>query len=264
MIDVFETPKDLEKVEEKTTELPAWKTVAEQPTTPTLVSPEDEIVIKKFFDEHPKMKAVPLRKEMPPFEVGSNDFHPNEPWIQTFSGRRFNPTNPIIDTIVIQDIAHALSMQCRFTGHVRRFYSIAQHCILVSYLCDKDDRKWGLLHDAEEAFIPDLSSPLKHSGKFDTYRECGKQLQIAICKRFGLPEKEPASVKYADTLLLATEARDLMAPLHPDWKQPMEPLPFKIEPWSPDEAEDRFTKRFYELWEHAGAYEHYLALKYGR
>lgn len=265
MIDPFETPidfdieVDLEEIEEK-----VWENNAEQSTLPPLVSPEDEMVIKKFFEEHPKMKSEAPLKELPPFEVGSQKFNINEPWIQTFSGRRFNPTNPVIDAIVIQDIAHALSMQCRFTGHVRRFYSIAQHCVLVSYLCDKDDRKWGLIHDAEEAYIPDLSSPLKHSGKFDTYRECGKQLQRAICKRFDLPEKEPPSVKFTDTLLLATEARDLMSPLHPDWKQPMEPLPFKIEPWGPDEAEDRFTQRFYELWEYTGAYKHYLASKYGK
>lgn len=263
MIDVFETPKDLEKVEEKATELPVWESIVEQPTPSTLVSPEDELVIKKFFDEHPKMKAKP-QFGIQPFETGSNEFHPNEPWIQTYSGKRFNPTNPVVDAIVIQDIAHALSMQCRFTGHVRRFYSIAQHCVLVSYVCDEVDALWGTLHDADEAYLPDLSSPLKHSGKFDSYRECGKQLQNAICKRFGLPEKEPPSVKKADILLLATEARDLMSPLHPDWKQPVEPLPFKIEPWSPDKAEDMFTKRFYELTGHEGFYEHYLALKYGR
>jgi hypothetical protein len=272
MIDPFETTVDLTpKVSTEKT----WKDNAfpdpwkHEPTEekPPLVSPENELLISKFFQTNPNLRTPKLDitiKPNFPFEEGSDKFNPDEPWIQTFSGRRFNPTNPVVDAIVIQDIAHSLSLQCRFTGHVRRFYSIAQHCVLVSYLCDKDDRRWGLLHDGDEAYIPDLSSPLKHSGKFDTYRECGKQLQIAICKRFGLPEKEPTSVKFADILLLATEARDLMSPLHPDWKQPMEPLPFKIEPWGPDEAEDKFTKRFYELWEHTNAYEHYLASKYGR
>lgn len=265
--DVFEMTDPKEEIKQ------AWKDEAfpdpwkPEPTQASIVSPEDELVIAKFFQTHPSLSAHLIRREptkLNVFEVGSHKFNQDEPWIQTFSGRRFNPTNPVVDAIVIQDIAHALSMQCRFTGHVRQFYSIAQHCVLVSYLCDKDDRRWGLLHDGDEAYIPDLSSPLKHSGKFDNYREYGKQLQVAICKRFGLPEKEPASVKYADTLLLATEARDLMSPLHPDWKQPMDPLPLKIEPWSPDKAEDMFTKRFYELWGHIGAYEHYLALKYGR
>lgn len=269
IVDVFETPKEEPKPNLKE----VWKDDAYADihdlnvSTAPIVSPEDELVITKFFQENPKLRAFKSDitiKYHNPFEEGSHKFNLDEPWIQTFSGRRFNPTKPVVDAIVIQDIAHSLSMQCRFTGHVRRFYSIAQHCVLVSYLCDADDRRWGLLHDGDETYIPDLSSPLKHSGKFDNYREYGKQLQIAICKRFGLPEKEPRSVKLADKLLLATEARDLMSPLHPDWKQPMEPLPFKIEPWSPDKAEDMFMKRFYELWGYVGAYEHYMVSKYGR
>lgn len=180
-------------------------------------------------------------------------------WIQTHSGRRFNPTNPNPDAIVIQDIAHALSMQCRFSGHCRKFYSVAQHSVLVSYICDSADALWGLLHDASEAYLVDVPRPLKKSGKFQAYIEFEAQMQDAVCKRFGLPLKEPPSVKKADTILLATEARDLMSPLHPDWAQPVDPLPFMIDPWGPDKAKDMFMKRFFEL---IGAdkthYEHYL------
>lgn len=269
IVDAFEMPKEEPKPDIKE----IWKDDAYADihdltnSSTSIVSPEDDLVIKKFFQENHKLLTPPTRARLTAsniFEEGSHKFNPDEPWIQTFSGRRFNPTKPVVDAIVIQDIAHSLSMMCRFTGHVRHFYSIAQHCVLVSYLCDKDDRRWGLLHDADEAYLPDLSSPLKHSGKFDNYREYGKQLQIAICKRFELPEKEPFSVKLADTLLLATEARDLMSPLHPDWKQPVEPLPLKIEPWGPDKAEDMFMKRFYELYGYVGAYEHYMVSKYGR
>lgn len=180
-------------------------------------------------------------------------------WIQTHSGRRFNPTKPNPNAIVIQDIAHALSMQCRFSGHCRKFYSVAQHSVLVSYICDSADALWGLLHDASEAYLVDVPRPLKRSGKFNAYIEFETQMQEAICRRFGLPFQEPPSVKKADTVLLATEARDLMAPLHPDWVQPVDPLPFLIEPWGPDKAKDMFMKRFFEL---IGAdkthYEHYL------
>lgn len=180
-------------------------------------------------------------------------------WIQTYSGRRFNPTNPNPDAIVIQDIAHALSMQCRFTGHTKKFYSVAQHSVLVSYICDSGDALWGLLHDASEAYLVDVPRPLKRSGKFDSYLEFEAQMQEAICKRFGLPFKEPPSVKKADTQLLATEARDLMSPLHPDWIQRVDPLPFLIEAWDHQKAKDMFMKRFFEL---IGAdstqYEHYL------
>jgi hypothetical protein len=185
-------------------------------------------------------------------------------WIQTYSGRRFNPTNPYPDAIVIQDIAHALSMQCRFSGHTKKFYSVAQHSVLVSYICDSRDALWGLMHDASEAYLVDVPRPLKQSGKFDTYLEFEAKMQNAICKRFGLPMQEPPSVKMADTKLLATEARDLMSPLHADWVQRTDPLPFIIEPWGPDKAKDMFMKRFFELTcgdSAAHHYQHYLQHK---
>lgn len=189
----------------------------------------------------------------------SAGFKPGEPWIQTHSGRRFNPTSPNPDAIVIQDIAHALSMQCRFSGHCKKFYSVAQHSVLVSHICNDEDALWGLLHDASEAYLVDVPRPLKRSGLIPGYIEAEAKMQEAVCKRFGLPFQEPPSVKRADTKLLATEARDLMSPLHPDWAQPVTPLPFTIEAWSPDKAKDMFMQRFFEL---IGAdpsnYEHYL------
>jgi uncharacterized protein len=188
-----------------------------------------------------------------------NGFKHDVPWIQTHSGRRFNPTDPNPDAIVIQDIAHALSMQCRFTGHCKKFYSVAQHSVLVSHICNEEDALWGLLHDASEAYLIDVPRPLKRSGKIQGYIEFEAQMQVAICNRFGLPHKEPPSVKKADTKLLATEARDLMSPLHADWVQPVPPLPFTIEAWSPDKAKDMFMQRFFELTEAPPAhYEHYL------
>lgn len=208
-----------------------------------IISPEAEAVIHKFYDENPALR----QKE--------------DAWIQTYSGRRFYPTNPYVDAIVIQDIAHALSMQCRFSGHVKKFYSVAQHCVLVSYICDFEDALWGLLHDASEAYLVDVPSPLKRSGKFDAYITFEKQMQDAICKRFNLDTKEPPSVKRADKLLLATEARDLMGPLHTDWVQPCEPLPFTITPLPPEEAKDLFMKRFFELTDSPDGYAHYLAYK---
>lgn len=190
-----------------------------------------------------------------------NGYDPNAAWIQTHSGRRFNPTKPNPDAIVIQDIAHALSMQCRFSGHCREFYSVAQHSVLVSYICDHKDAMWGLLHDASEAYLVDVPRPLKRSGLIQGYIEMEERMQEAICRRFALPFTEPPSVKEADTVLLATEARDLMSPLHSDWQQPRDPLPFKIEPWDHNKAKDMFMKRFFELFAGSSAklhYEHYL------
>jgi 5'-deoxynucleotidase YfbR-like HD superfamily hydrolase len=188
---------------------------------------------------------------------------PNKNWIQTFTGRRFDPIDPVEGAIVIDDVAHSLSNQCRFTGHVKKFYSVAQHCVLVSYICDEKDALHGLLHDASEAYLVDIPRPLKRSGKFAAYLEMEDHLQKMIYKRFGLTTEEPAGVKRADTALLATEARDLMSPLHRDWVQPVDPLPFKIVPLPPQEAKDLFMKRFFQLTNHTGGYEHYLRYEYG-
>lgn len=224
---------------------------------PPLASPEDEKVIKKFYSEHP----LGSLKTNPSTEMdteGIYQFNPEDAWIQTYTGRRFTPTNPNPDAIIIQDIAHALSMQCRFGGHVKTFYSVAQHCVLVSYICNFEDAFWGLMHDASEAYLVDVPRPLKHSGKLDAYIEFEGKVQAAICKRYDLPEKEPASIKKADTILLVTEARDLLPNKRSDWTLTAEPLPFKINPLGPREAKDLFMKRFYELTNMPGAYEHYL------
>lgn len=229
---------------------------------PPIVSPEEEAVIKKFYDSNPKLKSDKAGVDASIFAVDMMKkgyvFNPDDAWIQTYSGRRFTPTNPNPDAIVIQDIAHSLSMQCRFSGHVKRFYSVAQHSVLVSYICNYEDALWGLMHDATEAYLVDVPRPLKRSGQFDAYLAFEAKMQKAVCQRFGLPEAEPPSVKRADTILLATEARDLMAPLRSDWVQDVNPLPFKIDPLGPKEAKDLFMKRFFELTNMPGAYEHYL------
>lgn len=168
-------------------------------------------------------------------------------WIQTFTGRKFHPLNPSISEISLLDIAHALSNICRFTGHAKEFYSVAQHCVLVSYICDSQDALHGLLHDASEAYLSDISRPLKHSGFFEEYKKIEHNLQSLIFQKFGLSMEEPKGVKLADTTLLATEARDLLSPLHPDWNQPAKPLPFTITALPPKEAKALFLERFEEL-----------------
>jgi len=237
-----------------------------------LISEEDQVSVQKLISENPQIFSKPVRvltKEEQ--EANAKLFYEqanmilleqekdvDRAWIQTYSGRKFNPLKPVEEAIVIQDIAHALAMLCRFTGHVKKFYSVAQHSVLVSYLCNREDALHGLLHDASEAYLQDLPRPLKKSGKFENYRDYENTLQSMIYKRFGLDSQEPKSVKEADTLLLATEARDLMSPLHSEWKQPIEPISMKIEPLGPAEAKDLFMKRFFELKGCPDQYDHYL------
>lgn len=224
-----------------------YKTDQESINLSPLLSEEEKLVIEKFFLDHSDLKSKKYDNRSLKYEIGSEEFFSDEAWIQTFSGKRFTPTNPNYESIVIQDIAHALSMQCRFSGHVKKFYSVAQHSVLVSYLCDSKDALWGLLHDATEAYLVDIPRPLKRSGKFDAYLEFEKNMQTAICTRFGLIDLEPLSVKMADKIMLATEARDLMCPLRSDWICLIEPLPMKIEPMMPEDAESLFLERFYTL-----------------
>lgn len=223
---------------------------------PPLITPEQEAALRAFY----KVEIPSVRVDDDFFSgAGIYDgFDEKSEWIQTHSGRRFCPTNPNPEAIVLQDIAHSLSMQCRFTGHCKHFYSVAQHSVLVSYLCDSQDALWGLLHDASEAYLIDVPRPLKRSGKFGAYIEFEKVMQDAICTRFGLSTGEPPSVKKADTIMLATEARDLMSPLHKDWRQPVDPLPFLIDPWGPQKSKDMFMKRFFELKNMPVEYQYYL------
>lgn len=166
--------------------------------------------------------------------------------IQTFSGREFNLLKPCVTSIDIDDIAHALSHLCRYTGHVSDFYSVAQHSVLVSNIVPIEDAMWGLLHDAPEAYIGDVSSPLKQLLQDYRYIETGVTEQI--CIKFDLPLKEPPSVKSADMIALATEKRDLM-PGGWEWGYLHGVLAMerRIEPMPPQVARAAFLHRYHEL-----------------
>jgi hypothetical protein len=167
--------------------------------------------------------------------------------IDTYTGRRFSPFIPEPADIAIEDIAHALSLQCRFGGHIRVHFSVAQHSELASWLVPAADALWALLHDASEAYLVDIPRPLKQSPWFTPYREAEAALQRAIFKRFGLRGELPAAVTVVDDRLLATEARDLLIRDHdagPAWWQADQCFPFLIEPWEPRRAETQFLRRF--------------------
>ena len=82
-------------------------------------------------------------------------------WIETYSGKQFYLDGTDTDSIVIEDIAHALANLCRYNGHTNRFYSVAEHSVLVSYAVPKEYALWGLMHDASEAYLSDIPRPFK-------------------------------------------------------------------------------------------------------
>ena len=170
-------------------------------------------------------------------------------WIETFTGRKFHILNPVAAEVHIEDIAHALSLITRFTGHTRVFYSVADHSLRVSRACDPIFALDALLHDGSEAFLSDLNSPLKHSSDMSRYRIAEKRVQLAIAERFGLSLKEPENVKLVDRRMLVTEKRDLMSGNGPAWEYFTDVLPFPetVVPLSAQEAEREFLRRFRAL-----------------
>ena len=178
---------------------------------------------------------------------------PNSPYFRTYTGKLVHIRNPHSDEIDIEDIAHALSQTCRFFGHTDGFYSVAQHSILVSQRVPAADALWGLLHDAAEAYLGDLASPLKRAPEMEWYRSLEKRFLDCFAEKFGLSPKLPESVLRADAMLLATEFRDVTT-VHDDgpWivnECGAAPINsgFYIFPWSPAVAEDLFLRRFWEL-----------------
>lgn len=175
------------------------------------------------------------------------------PYLQTVSGRWVNPFEPDPGQIDPGDIARALANQCRFGGHSRVFYSVAQHCVIVSRVVeardgDVEDVFAALMHDAAEAYLGDMPHPLKHRSALGAaFREAEARLEVAIRDRFKIRVDVP-EIKRVDRALLATERRAFSAEV---WHWPeldeVEPLELQLTAWSPDEAADAFAKRYAEL-----------------
>jgi hypothetical protein len=138
----------------------------------------------------------------------SKEWSPNEGWIQTYTGKKFYLTDPTPDMVCLEDIAHALSMQCRFAGHTKQFYSVAQHSILVANLITEDELKiYGLLHDASETYLVDIPKPLKQL--IPKYKSLEIRAMKAIAAKFNLSIDSfyDSIVTTADLTALRIEAK---------------------------------------------------------
>ncbi len=164
-------------------------------------------------------------------------------WITTFMGKKFHYLDPQPDEIGIKDIAHALSLTCRFGGHCREFYSVAQHSIHVAELVSPKLKLSALLHDAHEAYLHDVPRPIKLD--MSGYKEMADRIQVAINKKFNLISSP--LIREADNIMLMTEARDLMSNVN-DWAElGVEPLWETIDTWTPEDAELSFLA-YYTIW----------------
>jgi hypothetical protein len=168
-------------------------------------------------------------------------------WILTFTGVEFWPMDPRLDEIRIEDIAHALSMQCRFSGHIKKFYSVAEHSIRVAELVSTENKLAALLHDASEAYLVDLPSPIKNYSEIGRHYKIAEQaLMETIAKRFSFVLNLP-EVETADKQMLCIEARDLCS-TNSWWNKYSSVLTGKersVEiPMLQQEAEDLFLQAF--------------------
>lgn len=166
--------------------------------------------------------------------------------ILTHKGVHFDFENPTEHPFDIEEIAHALSHICRFTGHVNRFYSVAQHSVLCSLMAPKSLELTTLMHDASEAYLGDVSTHLKRM--LPEYQVIEEKVEEALAKNFGTFFPLPPEVKGIDARMFMTELRDLM----PTEKQINVPKAvaypgFKIISWGPEEAKQRFLDRFNKL-----------------
>jgi hypothetical protein len=171
------------------------------------------------------------------------------PWILTYSGKRFFPFDPRMDDIDIVDIAHALSNLCRFTGHTLSFYSVAEHCVRMSKVGPQYLALPLLLHDASEAYLSDLSRPVKHNSLLQGYRDAERHLMDCIELKFRLPVgafQDPL-IKHIDNRMLMTERRDLLPTTPDNWDVSEDAFPFVVTPVSPEVAEKMFLARYAEL-----------------
>lgn len=171
-------------------------------------------------------------------------------WIQTFSGVQFFPLDPRPEEINIIDIAHALAHQCRYGGHSKVFYSVAEHCVhLHDYALGHNMGNIAfstLMHDAAEAYLVDVPRPIKNH--LSDYKRIEIGLEEAIFNKFGLPFPNPPETMVLDSRILTDERLQLMADPPIAWSNEREPLGITLNYWTPRRAEKEFLKRFKMHW----------------
>lgn len=151
---------------------------------------------------------------IPKWEIGSTEIGGNdmETYRSTYSGLVFDFVNPTEDMIDIEDIAHALSQLCRFTGHCDRFYSVAEHSLIGALIFmerKQDELAFEfLMHDAHEAYVGDLSTNLKKL--CPDFKVVEERVDKVIRKKYNMESIMPIEVKRMDTTMLATEKKNLL------------------------------------------------------
>jgi hypothetical protein len=185
--------------------------------------------------------------------AGNKQLAAKDNWISLLSGARMNYHKPEESDVTIEDIASALSNNCRFSGHLPRFYSIAQHLVNTSRIVEPEFAFTALMHDTAEAFTNDLPTPLKW--EFPVFKELETKIESAMSKRFGFQFPYPPEIKIADTHMLILEKfyvkeDNTVWPAYEEWtkKKVAKLLPLvDLDSWQPRRAKREFLERYYEL-----------------
>jgi hypothetical protein len=168
------------------------------------------------------------------------------PTIMLQSGVWFDFGAPASSNFTIEDVAHGLANICRYAGQCRRFYSVAEHSMLVSEIAVGFELE-ALLHDAAGAFMGDITRPLKQM--LPEYKKIENEVEEAILMRFGLNAPIPTGVKDADLRVLAAEQSQIMPPGTDDWarEQNVLPAPVIVRHLDPEQARRAFLNCYERL-----------------
>lgn len=170
------------------------------------------------------------------------------PWLQTYSGQVFDPNDLRPEAFRIEDIAHALGMLCRYCGHVKRFYSIAEHCVIGSRQAASELKMHFLIHDASEAYVSDLVSPIKVL--LPEYKVIEKKIELVIYEALEIKPptaKEQRLVKIIDLGMLSTEQLQLLPPPPQARVWGGEPYDLMLPCWTPEIAAILYLDMFNQL-----------------
>ncbi|HET7255603.1 MAG TPA: hypothetical protein VFJ46_17740 [Xanthobacteraceae bacterium] len=177
------------------------------------------------------------------------------PTIMLGSGTYFDFAEPENSALTVEDFAYGLAAACRFAGQSvsrvtgkRVFYTVAEHCVRMSYAVPAGFEYDALMHEAGEPTCGDMVGPLK--SLCHDYKAIEKRCERANFERFKVRMSDPDLIKLYDLRMLATEKRDLVASADRDqwaWAQGAQPLDFQIVPWGQHEAAERFIERYVEL-----------------
>lgn len=171
-------------------------------------------------------------------------------WITTHTGISFYPHDPRADEIVLDDIAHALAHQCRYAGHSSRFYSVAEHCVMCARVAAPEFAFTALMHDAAEAYLPDIPRPIKRM--LPDYKDMERKIELVLKDRFDFTYPFPAAVHEIDNRMLCTEGAIFFAGAPEKWwitshyAVPVYP-DIDLECWTPERAKREFLAMFEKI-----------------